>query len=129
MIKIMKIVASNRDELYWISIDDIAYMQADDHYTAIIMMNGTRQLVPFGLSRLCEIIAQQIDFDRFFIRINRSYVLGVANINSISITKGVVLFSNASFSQRLQFPRGTLRGASVRLQDIIHEETHMIHEK
>lgn len=127
--KVMKIVASNRDELYWISIDDIAYLQADDHYTAIFMMNGTKQLVPFGLSRLCEIISQQIDFDKYFIRINRSYVLGVINIASVSVTKGMVLFSNSSFSLRLNFPKGTLRDTCVRLLCIIHEENYSVHEK
>lgn len=125
----MKIVASNRDELYWISIDDIAYMQADDHYTSVFMMNGTRQLLPFGLSQLCEIMARQIVFDKLFIKINRSYVLGVSNIASISATKGVVLFSNSSCALRLVLPKGALREASSRLQGIIHEETCGVHEK
>lgn len=125
----MKIIASNRDELYWISIDDIAYMQAEDHYTSVFMMNGIRQLLPFGLSQLCEMMAQQIVFDKSFIKINRSYVLGISNITSISTTKGVVLFSNSSCTLKLVLPKGALREASSRLQSIIHEETHSVREK
>ena len=125
----MKIILSNRDELYWIRIEDIAYIQADDHYSAIFMVNGTKQVVPFGLSQFCEILSKQVAFEKLFIRINRSFILGITNIYSVSITKGIVIFSQANHLLRLTIPKDTLRKASSEIRKMIHEISHKSHEE
>ena len=92
MMKDMTITIYNRNELYNIQIEAIAYLKAEDHYTAAFYHNGTRLLVPVGLSKLAKAIAAHADFNRLFISAGRSYIISRRHISFINVSKELLVF-------------------------------------
>ena len=88
----MTITIYNRNELYNIPLEAIIYLKAEDHYTAAYYHNGSRVLVPVGLSRLAHIIASHTDFDALFIHAGRSYIIGRKHISFINVMKETISF-------------------------------------
>lgn len=91
----MNITIYNRDELFLINIESVIYLKAEDHYTRIHYTNGTRLLVPFGLSKLCELFAQHIDFDSYFLHAGRSYIISLRHLCFISSIKEQIGFNGS----------------------------------
>ena len=89
----MKISIYNRNEYYSIDTELITYLKAEDHFTYVHNINGNAFLVPIGLSNLCNMLAENIDFDSVFIKVSRSYVISRKYISHINIAKETVTFN------------------------------------
>ncbi len=48
------ITIANRDELFVITLDIVAYFKAEGHYSTVFYLSGARLLVPCGLSKIRE---------------------------------------------------------------------------
>lgn len=90
----MHINIYNRNEFFNIPVDQIIYIKAEDHYTSVYYLNGTRVLISIGLTRFCKILSESIDFDSLFITAGRSYVISVSHINFINIPKEIMAFNS-----------------------------------
>ena len=90
----MHINIYNRNEFFNIPVDQIIYIKAEDHYTSVYYLNGTRVLISIGLTRFCKILSESIDLDSLFITAGRSYVISVSHINFINIPKEIMAFNS-----------------------------------
>lgn len=76
------------DELYMIDLTQTLYFMADDHYTHVYYFNGTRFMVPFGLSRIEERLAVlAVHTPHSLRRIGRKYIVNLTTVHNINITK------------------------------------------
>ncbi len=48
------ITIANRDEMFVIHLDTVAYFRAEGHYSTVFYLSGARLLVPCGLSKVRE---------------------------------------------------------------------------
>ena len=84
----LKLCLNKHDELYMIDLTQTLYFMADDHYTHVYYFNGTRFMVPFGLSRIEERIAVlAVHTPHPFKRIGRKYIVNLSTVHNINITK------------------------------------------
>ena len=108
------------DELYMIDLTQTLYFMADDHYTHVYYFNGTRFMVPFGLSRIEERFAMlAINTPHSFRRIGRKYIVNLSTIHNISTTtQQLTLLPTNSKPVILQVSKPVLREL---LADMTHE--------
>ena len=112
----MTITIYNRNELYNLHIEAIAYLKAEDHYTAAYYHNGMRVLIPIGLTKLAGIIADNTDFNALFIRAGRSHIIGRNHISFINVTKETLAFASSTGRPLvLQLSKGRLRALIAEL--------------
>ena len=84
----LKLCLNKHDELYMIDLTQTLYFMADDHYTHVYYFNGTRFMVPFGLSRIEERLAVlAVHTPHPFKRIGRKYIVNLSTVHNISTTK------------------------------------------
>lgn len=50
----MNITLYNRDELFVVHLESVAYFKAEDHFSRVFYINGTDVLLPFGLADICD---------------------------------------------------------------------------
>ena len=81
----MDITIANRDELFIVNLENVAYFKAEWHFTRVFYLNGTKLLLPSGLSKVFEkILATTADHD-MFIQMGRSLIVskrGICCLNS-----------------------------------------------
>ena len=79
----------NRDELLVLHIDNIAYLLADGNYTKIVYIGGIQVVITMGISKVEEIIRQQIGSDApsKFVRLGRSLVINQKFLHHINVYK------------------------------------------
>ena len=84
----LRLCLNMHDELYMIDLTQTLYFMADDHYTHVYYFNGTRFMVPFGLSRIEERLAVlAVHTPHPFRRIGRKYIVNLTTVHNINITK------------------------------------------
>lgn len=84
----LRLCLNMHDELYMIDLTQTLYFMADDHYTHVYYFNGTRFMVPFGLSRIEERLAVlAVHPPHPFRRIGRKYIANLTTVHNINITK------------------------------------------
>ena len=102
----------NRDELLVLHIDNIAYLLADGNYTKIVYIGGIQVVITMGISKVEEIIRQQIGSDApsKFVRLGRSLVINQKFLHHINVTKQkLTLFDGNKNTLTLQLPKQLLR--------------------
>ena len=116
----LRLCLNMHDELYMIDLTQTLYFMADDHYTHVYYFNGTRFMVPFGLSRIEERFAMlAINTPHSFRRIGRKYIINLSTIHNISTTKQqLTLLPPNSKPVILQVSKPVLREL---LADMTHE--------
>lgn len=113
----MNIILFNRDELFVIALNAIAYFKAEDHYTCAYYINGDNMLLPFGLSEIEEKINSANLHNETFMRVGRSFILNLQNIRHISLLKEELTFVNGNGkSVRLYVSKRLLRNLAKHLK-------------
>ena len=103
---------NNRDELLVLHIDNIAYLLSDGNYTKIVYIGGIQVVITMGISKVEEIIRQQIGSDApsKFVRLGRSLVINQKFLHHINVTKQkLTLFDGNKNTLTLQLPKQLLR--------------------
>ncbi len=102
----MKLLLSNRDELYFVPLEKVFYFEAKDHYTVIRYDNGSEFTVPFNLSYLAE----RVQDDGRFLRVGRSHIVNQAFIHHVNAGKQTLEFGDdATKAATLNLSRPMLR--------------------
>ena len=103
------IYLSGRDEFFAINLNLVVYMQADDHYTHIYMLSGFHFLVPYGLSKIEQMIRHLDDVSNV-IRLGRKYIVNVYYIYHVNFVRSSVhLVDNQGKSIVLHISKPVLR--------------------
>ena len=82
------------DELYRIDLSLLLYFQADDHYTNVYYANGTHFVIPFGLSKVEDIIKKMPDVSHYMLRLGRKYIVNSHRIFRVSTIKEQIFLSD-----------------------------------
>lgn len=85
---------SSHDELYIIDLERVLFMQADDHYTQITYASGSTFMVPFGLARIEERIAEMEGVRDFLLRLGRKYIVNIKRIFRINTAREMLQLSD-----------------------------------
>lgn len=83
----MKLKLYNRDEIFLLDLDRVLYFKAEDHYSSVYYSKDTKQLLPFGLSQLESLIAEQSADGIRFLRAGRSHLLNFKRLVHVSVAK------------------------------------------
>ncbi|MGN1375958.1 MAG: LytTR family transcriptional regulator DNA-binding domain-containing protein [Prevotella sp.] len=89
-----KLCLSVYGEMYVIYLDNVMYMQADDHYTHIYYSSGTHFLVPFGLSKVEVAVNEKVKDNRFLIRLGRKYIVNLHKVFHVNSVKQILQLSD-----------------------------------
>lgn len=88
----------NFSELFRINLDELLFIEADDHYTRAYMVSGYKVLLPFGLSRVEEAIAEAYRSENLvndnIVRLGRCYIVNVLHVFHINLIKQLVMLSD-----------------------------------
>jgi DNA-binding LytR/AlgR family response regulator len=111
----MKLLLSNRDEMYFVPLEKVLYFEAKDHYTVIRYDNGSEFTVPFNLSYLAERVQQ----DERFLRVGRSHIVNQTFIHHVNAGKQILeLGDNPATATTLSLSRPMLRALMNRLNQV-----------
>lgn len=84
------------DELYILDLSKVIYMQADDHYTDVYYSSGTHFLVPFGLIKVENCIAERPEVSNYLLRMGRKYIVNTRRIFRINTVKELLYLTDDS---------------------------------
>jgi DNA-binding LytR/AlgR family response regulator len=123
-----KLCLNSRDELLIITLDNIAYLQANGNYTQLKYIGGEDRLITIGISKIEDFIRQTWPKDRQspFIRLGRSLIINQRFLSGISVLKQkVILSDNAGHSYALSVPKPLLKEYKERINEFYsaHTET------
>ena len=98
----MNITLYNRDELFVVHLESVAYFKAEDHFSRVFYINGTDVLLPFGLADICEYVCKCDDPSVAFMRVGRSLFLSLHNVSHVNLLKEKLTFveRHAQFKQK-----------------------------
>jgi DNA-binding LytR/AlgR family response regulator len=82
-----KLYLCSYDELYVINLDELLYLEADDHYTNVCCTNGDSYMVPYGLSKIEQKITEKLGAGSHIIRLGRKYVINTHRLVRCSTIK------------------------------------------
>ena len=104
------ITIANRDELFIVNLHSVAYFKAEGHYTNVFYLNGTKLLVPSGLSKLHEKILSVGGMEDRFVPMGRSLLVNRREICSLNPIKETMLLCG-THGQMIQVhvPKSVLR--------------------
>lgn len=88
----MNITLYNRDELFVVHLESVAYFKAEDHFSRVFYINGTDVLLPFGLADICEYVCKCDDPSVAFMRVGRSLFLNLHNVSHVNLLKEKLTF-------------------------------------
>ena len=88
----MNITLYNRDELFVVHLESVAYFKAEDHFSRVFYINGTDVLLPFGLADICEYVYKCDDTSVAFVRVGRSLFLNLHNVSHVNLLKEKLTF-------------------------------------
>ena len=84
---------NSRTEMHAIDLDEVAFMQADGHYTDISFANGNKRSELIGITMLESAIKELYGGDDSpFCRIGRSFLININHVVSIHLQKHVISF-------------------------------------
>lgn len=89
----MNITIANRDELFIVSLEKVAYFKAEGHFTRVFYLNGTKLLLPCGLSKVFEKILAITYGQDMFIQMGRSLIVCKRNVCCINSAKESITIS------------------------------------
>ena len=85
---------SAHDELYLIDLNQVLYMQADDHYTEVYYASGIHFMVPFGLVKIEAQITAMPEARTSHLRLGRKFIVNTKRIFRINTTKEMLYLSD-----------------------------------
>lgn len=114
----LRLCINTRDEVVLISLEDIAFLQADGNYTRIMYIEGQQISVSLGLSKMEELIQQTFPKDRTspFVRLGRSLIINQNFLYYINMLKlKLVLSDRKNHSYSLNIPKNILKAYRILL--------------
>jgi len=101
---------SAHDELYFIDPNMVIYLQADDHYTEVFYTTGAHFMVPFGLVKIEQVIANLPEVRTHLVRMGRKYIVNTRRIFRINtITELLYLTDDDGNNVSLHISKPVLR--------------------
>lgn len=98
------------DELYRIDTSQLLYFEADDHYTNVYYANGTHFVIPFGLSKVEDLVMRMPSASKQLMRLGRKYIVNTHRIFRASTTKELLfLCDNQGKYVQLHISKPVLR--------------------
>lgn len=93
-----KFCLNMRDEMLIIDLDKVAFFQANGNYTELTYIEGQKQMLTLGLSKVEEYIKKVLPADRpsSFIRIGRSLIINQRYLYSINTLKQKLVLSDCA---------------------------------
>ena len=91
----MTVTLYNRDELFVIDTDTVAFFKAEDHYTWMFFSNEGKTLLPFGMSEIHD----HISTDSHIVRIGRSLLVNLDRLSHVNLLKEKMTFVCSNGSQ------------------------------
>lgn len=85
---------NGRDEFFVINLEQLLYMQADDHYTHIYLITGHHFLVPHGLSKIELMISRLSGNFSHIIRLGRKYIVNISRIYHVNFVRSSVYLTD-----------------------------------
>ena len=82
-----RLCLSAYDELYAIDLDSVLYLKADDHYTDVYYASGAHFLVPFGLVKIEQRLADMPEVRLYMLRLGRKYIVNIRRIFRINTVR------------------------------------------
>ncbi len=116
------ICLNSRDSLVLINIDKVVYMQANGNYTNIVYIEGLKNMVSVGLSKMEELIRQSYRHGETtpFLRMGRSLIINQTFLFQINILKQKLILSDfGSHHYSLPVPRQLLK----EYKEVVHART------
>lgn len=103
---------ATRDEIYLIDLRLVAYFKAEDHYTTVYFLNGSKLLVPSGLAKIREKVAATSNEDSVYLQLGRSLLVNKQQVCCLKPTKELVLIHGTNGQMMaVQAPKTALRKA------------------
>ena len=90
----MKLCLSDYGELFVVDLDQVVYLEADDHYTHVYYASEAHFMVPFGLSSLETSIQEVCKDKNFLVRIGRKYIINIRKVFHVNVMKQVAMLTN-----------------------------------
>ena len=102
---------NSRDCLIRLDISKIVFFEGDGNYTKIITMDKQLNCVTMNLSRMEEVLANQLgESAKCFMRIGKRYIVNMNFIHRIDILKQKLFLSdNATFAFSLSISKEALK--------------------
>lgn len=93
-----KFCLNTRDEMLIIDLDKIAFFQANGNYTELTYIEGQKQMLTLGLSKVEEYIKRILPADKpsSFIRIGRSLIINQRYLYSINTLRQKLILSDCA---------------------------------
>lgn len=93
-----KFCLNTRDEMLIIDLDKIAFFQANGNYTELTYIEGQKQMLTLGLSKVEEYIKKILPADKpsSFIRIGRSLIINQRYLYSINTLRQKLILSDCA---------------------------------
>ena len=100
---------NSRDELLRISLEHVAYFEANGNYTNIVMVNGLRGTTALSLSRMADVLAEQSSTTEFM-RAGKRFIINIRYIYQINIAKQrLILTDYRNFKYQLPISKEALK--------------------
>ena len=121
-----KLYLMTYDEIFVIHLPSVLYIQADDHYAHVYYSNGTHLLVPYGLSKIEQALANPLFTSHRFCRLGRRYIVNLSQVIRINTSKEQLFMTDDQGKLvSLHLPKAILRQA----MDMVKEETEFVFTK
>jgi DNA-binding LytR/AlgR family response regulator len=107
------------DELYRIDTSQLLYFEADDHYTNVYYANGTHFVIPFGLSKVEDLVMRMPSASKQLMRLGRKYIVNTHRIFRVSTIKELIFLNDdRGKNVQLHISKPVLRGLIDTLKDV-----------
>ena len=98
------------DEVYIIDLQQVLYMQADDHYAHVHFASGGHMMLPYGLARIEQALNETAPEGARLKRFGRKYIVNLKRVCRINTTKEQLFLSdNTGNNICLHIPKNLLR--------------------
>ena len=100
----MNLCIRDYGELFMIDLDQVAYMQSDDHYTHIYYVTDVHLMVPFGLVYIEKAIRDLGKAAQHLERVGRQHIVNLNRVFHVNVSKQELLLvgdRGKSFSLRI----------------------------
>lgn len=90
----MKLCLSVCGELFVIDLEQVLYLQADDHYTHVYYASDVHFMIPFGLSAVETSIKENSDESKNLIRVGRKYIVNLKKVYHVNVLKQMIVLGD-----------------------------------
>ena len=105
-----RLCLKSRDEVFFVDLDRVLYLKADDHYAHVYYTSGAHFMVPFSLGRLEEMVIATLGADSYMRRLGRKYVVNTRCVFSINTVREQLSLADAHGKiENIHLPKLVLR--------------------